>query len=166
MSRVLTRISALGLGGAFALGAAVLGHATADGGPFAGLSGSWSGGGVIAMSDGSRERIHCRANYSAGAGGRSLSQSLRCASASSSLRISAHVVDQGGVLFGSWSEATRGVSGSISGHVSGSTIQAHVSGGSFNAGVGINLRGNGHSVTIRPSSNADIRSVSVSMHRD
>ncbi|HMK90369.1 MAG TPA: hypothetical protein VK446_12150 [Methylocystis sp.] len=168
MSLVLKRKAALGLGGAVALatlGVAIPGYATAAGGPFAGLSGSWSGGGVISMADGSQERIHCRAHYSAGAGGRSLSQNMHCASASSSLQISAFVVDQDGVLSGTWSEASHGVSGSISGRVSGSTIRAYVSGGSFNAGVGIDLRGDSHSVTITPSSNVDIRSVSVSMRR-
>ncbi|HXY59736.1 MAG TPA: hypothetical protein VEH76_14285 [Methylocystis sp.] len=134
-------------------------------GPFTGLSGSWSGGGSIAMADGSRERIHCRAHYAAGGGGHSLSQSLHCASASTSLQISANVVDQGGALSGSWSESTRGVSGSISGRVSGSTIRAQVMGGSFSAGVGISLHGDSQSVTITPSSNTDIRTVTVSMHR-
>ena len=134
-------------------------------GPFTGLSGSWSGGGSIAMADGSRERIHCRAHYTAGGGGHSLSQSLHCASASTSLQISANVVDQGGSLSGSWTESTRGVSGSISGHVSGSTIRAQVIGGGFSAGVGIALHGDSQSVTITPSSNADIKTVTVSMHR-
>ena len=134
-------------------------------GPFAGLSGSWSGGGSIAMADGSHERIHCRAHYTAGGGGHSLSQSLHCASASTSLQISANVVDQGGSLSGSWSETTRGVTGSISGHVSGSTIRAQVVGGGFSAGVGINLHGDSQSVTITPSSNTDIKTVTVSMHR-
>ncbi|HEY8161379.1 MAG: hypothetical protein ACR650_17685 [Methylocystis sp.] len=163
MSLVLKR-SALGITIATS-GFAFQAVAAAESGPFAGLSGSWSGGGVIAMGDGSRERIHCRAHYSVGDGGRSLSQSLHCASASASLQISANVVDQGGALTGSWSESTRGVSGSVTGQVSGSTIKAHVSGGDFKAGVGINLHGATHSVTITPSSNSDIRSVSVSMRR-
>jgi hypothetical protein len=134
-------------------------------GPFAGLSGAWSGGGTINLADGSHERIRCRAHYSVGGAGRSLSQQLHCASESMRLEISSNVVDQGGALTGSWSEATRGESGSISGNVAGSTIRAHVQGGGFSAGIGINMRGDSQSVTITPSSNADIRSVLVSMHR-
>lgn len=43
------------------------GHA--EQGPFANLSGSWSGGGNITLSSGSREHIQCRANYAARGGG-------------------------------------------------------------------------------------------------
>jgi hypothetical protein len=135
-------------------------------GPFAGLAGPWSGGGVIALSDGSHERIRCRAHYSVGGGGRSLSQKLHCASESTRLDISSNVLDQGGALSGSWSEATHGASGAISGRVAGSTIRAQASGANFAAGIGINLRGDSQSVTITPSASSDIRSVSVSMRRD
>lgn len=80
----------------------------AEDGPFAGLSGAWAGGGDISMTDGSRERILCRAQYSVGEAGRSLVQHLRCASASYRLEISADVQDRGGALYGSWSEAAHG----------------------------------------------------------
>lgn len=162
-SDATTRLS----GAAFAIGFVLIVSPSfgAEGGPFAGLSGPWSGDGVISMADGSRERIRCRAHYAVGGAGRSLSQKLHCASESTKLEISSNVVDQGGALSGSWSEATRGASGSISGRVAGSIIRAQVHGANFAAGVGINMRGNNQSVTITPTSNADIRSVSVSMHR-
>jgi membrane associated rhomboid family serine protease len=34
----------------------------AESGPFAGLSGNWSGGGTVALAGGPRERIRCRAH--------------------------------------------------------------------------------------------------------
>src|SRR6266478_664526 len=37
------------------------GHAQS--GTFAGLGGSWHGGGTVSLDDGSTERIRCRANY-------------------------------------------------------------------------------------------------------
>ena len=37
------------------------GHAQSR--PFAGLDGAWSGNGTISLSDGSSERIRCRASY-------------------------------------------------------------------------------------------------------
>src|SRR5215469_4670846 len=37
------------------------GHAQA--GPFAGLAGTWNGGGAVTLDDGSKERIRCRATY-------------------------------------------------------------------------------------------------------
>jgi hypothetical protein len=40
-------------------------------GPFAGMAGSWSGGGAITLASGSHERIRCRAVYEA-PGGRTL----------------------------------------------------------------------------------------------
>lgn len=134
-------------------------------GPFAGLSGAWAGGGDISMADGSRERILCRARYSVGEAGRSLVQHLRCASASYRLEISADVQDRGGALYGSWSEAAHGESGSISGSVAGSVVRAQVHGGNFSAGIGINLRGNSQSVTITPSSGTGVRHVTIFMHR-
>ncbi len=84
-------------------------------GPFFGLSGYWSGSGTITMSNGAAERIRCRATYAVNGAGRALQQTLRCASDSYRLDISSNVVSEGGALSGSWSEATRGVSGSISG---------------------------------------------------
>src|SRR5258705_9723233 len=49
-------------------------------GPFAALSGGWSGGGSITLASGQRERLRCRANYNVGENGTRLQQSLRCAS--------------------------------------------------------------------------------------
>src|ERR1700747_3620276 len=37
------------------------GHAQS--GPFAGMAGSWGGGGTVTLDDGSKERIRCRAAY-------------------------------------------------------------------------------------------------------
>jgi hypothetical protein len=137
----------------------------ADSGPFAGLNGHWSGSGSATLANGSTERIHCRANYSANAGGISLSQQLRCASDSYRLEISANVVSTGGSLSGSWSEATHGQSGSISGHAAGGVIGAQAAGGGFSAGIGIRTQGNSQSVTITPSSGTEVRSVTITLHR-
>ena len=69
---------------AAALAAGLIGVAqtvrAAEQGPFAGLSGSWSGEGSVTMSNGSHERIRCRATYSMTPADRSLNQGLRCAS--------------------------------------------------------------------------------------
>lgn len=63
--------------------------------PFTGMAGSWSGSGTISMSDGSRERIRCRANYSVGSGGAALQQQLRCASDSYRFDLSSDLVSEG-----------------------------------------------------------------------
>ena len=49
-------------------------------GPFAALSGSWSGGGTITMSSGTKERIRCRAQYNVGGSGSNVDLTLKCAS--------------------------------------------------------------------------------------
>ncbi|MFY9832513.1 MAG: hypothetical protein WAK66_07345 [Methylocystis sp.] len=134
-------------------------------GPFLGLAGHWSGGGAITLSDGSTERIHCRATYAVAATGAALNQTLGCASASYNLRVNANVVSNGGGVSGSWSEATHSVSGSISGRANSSDIQAYVSGAGFVASIGIRTHGGGQSVTIRPQSGTDVRAVSVSLRK-
>jgi hypothetical protein len=45
-------------------------------GPFAGLSGGWSGGGFIRLASGQRERLRCRANYDVSENGTRLQQNL------------------------------------------------------------------------------------------
>lgn len=134
-------------------------------GPFSGFAGHWSGGGAITLSDGSTERIHCRATYAVAATGAALNQTLSCASASYNLHVTANVVSNGGGVSGSWSEATHSVSGSISGRANSSDIQAYVSGAGFVASIGIRTHGGGQSVTIRPQSGTDVRAVSVSLRK-
>ncbi|MGZ9188286.1 MAG: hypothetical protein ACXW6R_26805, partial [Candidatus Binatia bacterium] len=53
-------IKAAGVGAVLMLSVSA-GHAQS--GPFAGFSGSWSGNGTVALSDGTTERIRCRASY-------------------------------------------------------------------------------------------------------
>ena len=135
-----------------------------EGGPFAGLAGSWSGSGTVTTTSGASERIRCRATYAVGGGGNSLRQSLTCASDSYKMNVSSDIEAQGGTLSGRWSEATRGVSGAVSGRVSGGVIQATVQGPTFSAGVGVNTRGGRQSVTIT-SQSGEIRTVSITLSR-
>jgi hypothetical protein len=154
--------------GAIALGLSLVASQSlaerATGGPFSGMSGHWSGGGAITMADGATERIRCRATYAVHPAGTALNQSLRCASASYRLEISANVLSSGGAISGSWSEATRGVSGSISGRANGPNIQAHVTGSGFAASIGIRTNGSSQSVAIRPQG-ADVSAVSITMRK-
>jgi hypothetical protein len=134
-------------------------------GPFSGLAGHWSGGGAITLSDGSTERIHCRATYAVAQTGSALNQTLSCASASYNLHITANVVSNGGGVSGSWSESTHSVSGSISGRANSSDIQAYVSGAGFSASIGIRTHGGGQSVTIRPQAGTDVRAMSITLRK-
>ena len=141
---------------------ASVGHA--ETGPFAGLAGNWSGNGTISLGNGSRESIRCRARYSVSADGNGLQQSLRCASDSYRFEVSSTVESRGGSLSGSWSEATRNVSGQISGRAAGGHIRARVDAGVFAADLTVNTSGNQQSVAIVPQG-TDIRIVAVTMSR-
>jgi len=152
-------------GAAFAISLCLIApsaHAQAT--PFAGLAGSWSGGGRIDMQNGTSERIRCRASYAVGGGGSTLQQQLRCASDSYRFEVSSSVESRAGSLSGSWSEMTRNVSGQISGRAAVGRIQARVDAGVFAADLTVNTNGNQQSVAIVPQG-ADIRIVAVTMRK-
>jgi len=132
---------------------------------FAALAGTWSGGGTITTTNGGSERIRCRVSYAVSPSGTGLQQELRCASDSYNFQVSSNIQNQGGALSGTWTEVTRSASGTVSGRVSGGSIQVAVNGPGFTAGLSITTRGNSQSVSIRPRG-ADIADVSVSLKRN
>jgi len=152
-------------GSMFAIGLCLMApSAYAQSAPFAGLAGTWSGGGRIYLETGTTERIRCRASYAVGGGGSTLQQQLRCASDSYRFEVNSSVESRGGTLSGSWSEMTRNVSGQISGRAAVGRIQARVDAGVFAADLTVNTSGNQQSVAIVPQG-ADIRIVAVTMRR-
>ena len=135
----------------------------AQAGPFAGLAGNWSGGGTITLDDGSSERIRCRATYAVGAGGNGLNQTLTCASDSYKFNFTSNVVAQGGVLSGTWSESSRGVSGNLEGRGSSGNFQVIASAPGFDANITLTTRGNKQSVVIR--ANSQFRGATIALTR-
>jgi hypothetical protein len=147
------------------LAASVSGTASyAQSGPFAGMAGSWSGGGTVTLDDGSTERIRCRANYSVGAGGNGLNQNLLCASDSYKFDLRSNVMAEGGSLSGTWSEASRGVNGTLEGRGGNGNFQVLASAAGFNANISLSTRGNRQSVVIRSESQFRGASISLSRH--
>jgi hypothetical protein len=138
--------------------------ARSEPGPFSALQGSWSGGGMIKKSNGTGERIRCRAAYEPA--GPSLGLRLRCASDSYNFDLTAQVAYQGGAISGSWQEATRAVSGPIQGHAAGEgrQIQASTQAIGFNANISLNTRGNHQSVLIL-APGADVPEVTVALEK-
>ena len=130
---------------------------------FAGLQGAWSGSGNIALSDGSRERIRCKASYRTSDGGARMQQSLRCASDSYRFDLNSDLESSSGAITGSWSETSRGVSGSIRGREAGVKISAIADAPGFSANLSVSTRGNHQSFVL--SSEGDIKSVSLQMTR-
>ncbi|WGJ14087.1 hypothetical protein QEV83_15730 [Methylocapsa sp. D3K7] len=133
--------------------------------PFVGLSGHWSGSGTVTLTSGAAERIRCRATYAVNATGKAIQQTLRCASDSYRLEITSNVQSEAGLLSGSWSEATRGMSGSLSGRVRSSDIAVNVTGAGFAAHLDVRTHGDKQSVTIRPQGDSDISAVSIALRK-
>ena len=131
-------------------------------GPFAGLAGSWSGGGTVSLSSGASERIRCRATYTGG--GAALQMNLRCASSSYNFNLTSNVQASGNAISGSWTETSRGASGSVSGSVTAGQIQARVSGPTFTANLAVSTRGTSQSIVIR-SAGTELTGVNISLTR-
>src|ERR1700688_4967822 len=127
------------------------------------MAGNWSGGGTVALDDGSTERIRCRATYAVGAGGAGLNQTLTCASDSYKFNLASNVIAQGGVLSGTWSESRRGVNGSIEGRGANGRFQVVASAPGFTANLSLTTQGNRQSVVIK--SESTFRSASISLSR-
>jgi hypothetical protein len=146
------------------VGAALLfsvsaGHAQSS--PFAGFNGAWSGNGTVALSDGTTERIRCKADYRVNDTGLGLKQTLRCASDSYKFDLSSDVTSQGDRISGSWSEASRNIFGNLQGTAGGGQIDVFVEASGFAATL--SLRTNGKRQTVQISSKGEIRGVTITM---
>jgi hypothetical protein len=153
-------IKAAGVGAALMLSVSA---ASAQSRPFAGFDGSWSGNGTVSLSDGTTERIRCRASYKVDGSGSGLQQSLRCASDSYKFDLSSNVISEGDRITGTWSEASRNINGNLQGKAGGGQIDVFVEAAGFAATLNLTTRGNKQSVSI--SSKGEIRGVSINMVR-
>jgi hypothetical protein len=132
-------------------------------GPFEALSGSWSGGGTITMSNGAKERIRCRAQYNVGGAGANLDLTLRCASDSFTFELQSNACYNNGAVTGTWSEKTRGVGGSIEGSGNGGSIKVRVS-GIISASLALNTVANQQSISIQ-APGTELQHVAISLSR-
>jgi hypothetical protein len=161
------RAGGLRIAGLAAVAAAVLSSASpaaAQGAPFAGLAGVWTGTGAISLANGSRERIKCRATYAVGDNGNGLQQTLRCASDSYKFELASNVRNASGRISGTWSEATRGVSGDLQGRAEGGLFQVVVSSPAFTADLTLTTKGNSQTVKIT-SQGTEFSGVTITLAR-
>ena len=126
------------------------GHAQSS--PFAGFDGVWSGNGTVALSDGTTERIRCKANYKISGSGTALKQNLRCASDSYKFDLKTNVIAERGTLSGTWSESSRNINGNLEGRASGGNFQVIATAPGFTADISLTTRGNRQSVVIKAES--------------
>src|SRR6202166_17955 len=125
-------LKAAGVGAALML-AVSAGHAQS--GPFAGFNGAWSGNGTVALSDGTTERIRCKADYKVNGSGMALKQSLRCASDSYKFDLSSDVTSNRGRICRNWSGACRNIFGNLQGTAGGGQIEVFVEANGFAANL-------------------------------
>ena len=135
----------------------------AQSGPFTGLDGAWNGTGTVTLADGNSERIRCRASYKVGSSGGALQQTLRCASDSYKFDLSSDVTSSGNNVTGNWSEASRGVSGQITGTATPGQINVLVQASGFAANLQVATKGNKQSVSM--TSKGEIKSVNITMNK-
>ena len=152
-------ITAAGVGAALMLSVSAAGAQTSS--PFAGFDGAWSGTGTVSLSDGSTERIRCKADYKVNGTGMGLKQTLRCASDSYKFDLTSDVTSNGGRISGNWSEASRNIFGNLQGTAGGGLIQVFVEANGFAANL--TLRTNGSRQTVQILSKGEIRGVNITM---
>ncbi|WP_291842091.1 hypothetical protein [Bradyrhizobium sp.] len=135
------------------------GHA--DAGAFAGMAGSWSGGGTVALDDGSSERIRCRATYKVI--GASMDMDLTCASDAYKFNLRAAVVAQGGEITGTWSETSRNVGGSIQGRGASGSLRVVAQAAGFTSNITLRTAGNKQSIAMK--ADAQFRAANISLSK-
>jgi hypothetical protein len=133
----------------------------AQSGPFAPLAGSWSGSGTVTLDDGSTERIRCRAKYAPV--GPTMEMSLTCASDAYKFNLGANVRAEGNTITGSWSEASRNISGSLQGRGGGGNFEVVASTAGFNANIALRTSGSKQSVRMRADS--QFRAADITLSR-
>ena len=153
-------IKAAGVGAALML-SVTAGYAQA--GPFVGFEGAWSGTGTVALSDGTIERIRCKADYKVNGTGLGLKQTLRCASDSYKFELSSDVTSYGDRISGNWSEASRNIFGTLQGTAGGGQIEVFVEASGFAANLTLKTTGNKQTVQI--NSKGEIRGVNITMSK-
>jgi hypothetical protein len=164
-SRSFSFLRAATLGCIVALTAAAWQPASAAG-PFSALRGSWDGTGKIRIGD-KTERIRCKANYDLqGSTDSNVTLSLTCASDSYKFDLAGTFqADTDSNISGTWSERSRGVSGSATGKVRGDRFQIHVESSAFSGNVTLVTHGSSQSVNIDTIGTEDKISATISLHR-
>lgn len=127
---------------------------------FAGMAGTWSGGGTVALDDGSSERIRCRSVYKVA--GATMEMNLTCASDAYKFNLQAAVEAQNGEVTGNWTESSRNVGGSIQGRGAHGSFQVVAQAAGFNANIALKTTGNKQSISMKADSQFRAATISLS----
>jgi hypothetical protein len=133
-------------------------------GPFEKFVGVWRGEGQIVGTNGHRESIRCKAQYEEAKEGSALNQTIVCASESYKLNITSYVEASGDSVQGYWKEASRDVSGHVSGRIADGRFEGEFSAATFSAGILLASNGRTQSVSIQPRG-GDVSDVRIELRR-
>jgi hypothetical protein len=133
--------------------------------PFEKFVGVWSGAGQMVGTNGHRESIRCRAQYAEAKEGSALNQSIVCASESYKLNITSYVEASGESVQGYWKEASRDVSGHVTGRISGGRFEGEFSATTFTAAISLTSSGRTQAVSIQPRG-GDVSDVNIELKRN
>ena len=132
--------------------------------PFRDFIGQWSGRGQVVGSDGHRESMRCRAEYSGAKDSAAVNQAIVCASESFKFDIRSHVEASGESAKGYWSEVSRNVSGSLTGRIAENQFEGQISSLTFTAAISLTSNGRTQAISIRPSG-GDVADVRIELQR-
>jgi hypothetical protein len=136
----------------------------ANAGPFLDMAGEWAGSGKLTYTNGTSERLRCRANYTVRRNGDTVDLSIRCASDSYKIDLSGYMTNDNGSISGRWSEPNYNAAGDIAGNVSGNKVDARAIGNTFSARLSMTTGENSQSVTIQPET-IDITQILVAFRK-
>lgn len=131
--------------------------------PFSPLAGNWSGGGQIKLTDGTAERLSCRATYNPKENGASMGMSIRCASQSYKIELRSSLLYAGGQVSGTWEERSHNVGGSVSGRASTGSVNVAFS-GNITGSMSVSYTGTTQRVSIS-TGGVGFASVSLNLSR-
>jgi hypothetical protein len=129
------------------------------------VAGSWSGVGSMKPSDGPRERVRCKVDYTVKSEGQSVKMNVRCASDAYKMELTANIDQRGSALSGNWFESQYRQGGKISGQNVNGLIEAKIEGDTITALLTVRTKGNRQSFAME-SPGAWVSQVSIDLLRD
>lgn len=160
----MTSLGCMAIAAGIAFGATTTGSEAVAEAPFAGLNGTWSGGGQIRLSGGSTEALKCKAYYTPKESGTSVGMAIRCASPSNKIELRATLMFQGGRVTGSWEERTFNAMGEVSGSAAGNRLNLSIVGGGFSGAMAVSTNGSSQTVSIT-TDGIGLKGVNISLSK-
>jgi hypothetical protein len=129
--------------------------------PIAGLTGRWSGRGLVVPARGAQEDLKCIVTYMGNGNGTQVKQNLRCQGANYKLDTAIHLLINGNRVTGRWADRVHSLGGTVSGTVTPDGLNVRLNGPFFAAQMTIASSQCKQSVTVTPARADYIRQLST-----